>query len=123
VGMTSLVSTVRSQVLGRLARRIAGTGGPYAGLALLPDKVLWPLHRDGLDPVEQMAQRRGQEPVSRLSVPFGLRVWLVTGDEPVWTASATTSASSPARSASTSGRTPAAWVSPTRRCTPGCARC
>jgi cytochrome P450 len=84
VGMTStLVSAVRSQVLGRLARRIAGTGGPYAGLALLPDKVLWPLHRDGLDPVEQMAQRRRQEPVSRLSVPFGLRVWLVTGDEPV----------------------------------------
>jgi len=81
--MTSLVTAVRSQVLGRLARRIAGTGGPYAGLALLPDKVLWPLHRDGLDPVEQMAQRRDREPVSRLAVPFGLRVWLVTGDEPV----------------------------------------
>ncbi|MGX6606594.1 cytochrome P450 [Micromonosporaceae bacterium Da 78-11] len=80
--MTSLVSSVRSQVMSRLARRFAGSG-PYAGLALLPDKVLWPLHRDGLDPVEEMAQRRGQEPVSRLSVPFGLRVWLVTGDEPV----------------------------------------
>ena len=84
MGMTTtLVSAVRSQVLGRLARRIAGTGGPYAGLALLPDKMLWPLHRDGLDPIERMAQRRGQEPVSRLPVPFGLRVWLVTGDDAV----------------------------------------
>ncbi len=83
MGVTSLVAAVRSEVLGRLARRLAGTGGPYAGLALLPDKVLWPLHRDGLDPVEQMTRRRTQEPVSRLSVPFGLRVWLVSGYEPV----------------------------------------
>ncbi|HEX9999828.1 MAG TPA: cytochrome P450 [Actinoplanes sp.] len=76
------MSTVRSHVLGVLARRFAGAG-PYAGLSLLPDKLLWPLHRDGLDPVEEMAQRRTQEPVSRLPVPFGIRAWLVTGYEPV----------------------------------------
>ena len=80
--MTSLVASVRSQVLGVLARRFAGTG-PYAGVALLPDKLLWPLHRDGLDPVERMAACRDREPVSRLPVPFGLRAWLVTGYGPV----------------------------------------
>jgi cytochrome P450 len=80
--MTSLVSAVRGQVLGLLARR-AGGAGPYAGLAMLPDKLLWPLRRDGLDPIEQMAESQGREPVSRLPVPFGIRAWLVTGHEPV----------------------------------------
>ncbi|WP_312034338.1 cytochrome P450 [Actinoplanes sp. TBRC 11911] len=79
MSVASLVSAVRSQVLGLLARRLSGAG-PYPGLAMLPDKVLWPLHRDGLDPVAEMALR---EPVSRMSVPFGLRVWLVRGYEPV----------------------------------------
>jgi cytochrome P450 len=81
--MTSLVSAVRSQMLGLVARRFAGGNGPYAGLALLPDKILWPLHRDGLDPVPRMAQLRESRPVSRLSLPFGMRAWLVTGYEPV----------------------------------------
>ncbi|MEV4348412.1 cytochrome P450 [Actinoplanes sp. NPDC049596] len=81
--MTSLVSAVRSQVFGLLARRFAGGNGPYAGLAMLPDKLLWPLHRDGLDPVEEMAKRRDREPVSRLPLPLGMRGWLITGYEPV----------------------------------------
>jgi cytochrome P450 len=83
VSVTSLVSAVRSQVLGLLARRFAAGGGPYAGLSMLPDKLLWPLHRDGLDPVEEMGRRRQREPVSRLPVPFGIRAWLVTGYDPV----------------------------------------
>lgn len=83
MSVASLVSAVRSQVLGLLARRLPGGAGPYPGLAMLPDRMLWPLHRDGLDPVEEMSRRRGKEPVSRLSMPFGLRVWLVTGYEPV----------------------------------------
>ena len=81
--MTSLVSAVRSQVLGLVARRFAGGNGPYAGLSMLPDKILWPLHRDGLDPVPQMAGKRAEQPVSRLPLPFGMRAWLVTGYEPV----------------------------------------
>ncbi len=83
MGMTSLVSAVRSQVLGLVARRFAGGTGPYAGLSLLPEKILWPLHRDGLDPVPELDRLRAERPVSRLSVPFGMRAWLVTGYEPV----------------------------------------
>ncbi|WP_433291353.1 cytochrome P450 [Actinoplanes sp. CA-030573] len=81
--MTSLVSAVRTQVLGLVARRFAGGNGPYAGLSMLPDKILWPLHRDGLDPVPQMARWRAERPVTRLPLPFGIRAWLVTGYEPV----------------------------------------
>ncbi|WP_239132427.1 cytochrome P450 [Paractinoplanes durhamensis] len=74
---------MRSQVLGMVARRFTGGNGPYAGLSMLPDKILWPLHRDGLDPVAKMGQLREEKPVSRLPLPFGMRAWLVTGYEPV----------------------------------------
>src|SRR5690242_7028377 len=81
--MTAMVSAVRSQVLGLVARRFSGGNGPYAGLSMLPDKILWPLHRDGLDPVAKMDEWREAKPVARLPVPFGIRAWLVTGYEPV----------------------------------------
>ncbi len=83
MSVASLVSAVRSQVLGLVARRFAATGGPYAGLSMLPDSLLWPLHRDGLDPVAEMAAWRAKAPVSRLPVPFGIRAWLISGYEPV----------------------------------------
>ncbi|GAA0517055.1 cytochrome P450 [Saccharopolyspora subtropica] len=38
-----------------------------------------PLTRTGLDPVPELAQLREREPVSRLPLPFGVNVWLVTG--------------------------------------------
>jgi len=46
---------------------------------LLPDRTLWPLKRSGLDPVPEMRSVRSQDPVSKLKVPFGASVWLVTG--------------------------------------------
>src|SRR5947208_1503053 len=48
-------------------------------LSLLPDSVLMPLRRDGLDPVAELASVRESAPVSRLRLPFGLRAWLVSG--------------------------------------------
>jgi len=71
--MTSLVSAVRAQMFGMLARR----------LAQLPGGLLVPVRRDGLDPVDELARLRDTAPVSRMSVPFGLRAWLVTGYDPV----------------------------------------
>jgi cytochrome P450 len=52
-------------------------------VASLPDSVLWPLRRHGLDPVPELGRRCAEEPVSRLAVPFGVRVWLVTGYDEV----------------------------------------
>jgi cytochrome P450 len=46
---------------------------------LLPKSSLVPLHRNLLDPVDELGQLRDKEPVSRLKVPFGVRAWLVTG--------------------------------------------
>jgi cytochrome P450 len=84
VSMTSLVSSVRTQMLSFVARRLSSGGAGYGGfgLSMLPDKVLWPLHRDGLDPVARMTEWRTRKPVSRLPLPFGIRAWLITGFEP-----------------------------------------
>jgi cytochrome P450 len=80
--------SVRGRVLAWVARRYLARVttrdvDPF-GISYLPDSVLWPLRRDGLDPIEELARRRAHEPVSRLpSVPFGLKAWLVTGYDEV----------------------------------------
>jgi cytochrome P450 len=71
---TRLIRTLARLRLGR--RRSAGTD---ALLPMLPDSALVPLQRDGLDPVPELGQRRAEEPVSRMKLPFGIRAWLVTG--------------------------------------------
>jgi cytochrome P450 len=50
---------------------------------MLPDSSLFPLFRDGLDPVAEVGILREESPVSRLPLPLGIRAWLVTGYEPV----------------------------------------
>jgi cytochrome P450 len=50
-------------------------------MALLPDKALMPLNRDGLDPIPELGKLRETEPVTKLPIPFGVNVWLVTGYE------------------------------------------
>jgi cytochrome P450 len=86
MSVASMVSSVRSRLLGFVARRYAGdaSGMPFGGnLSMLPDSVLFPLFRDGLDPIAKVAGLREREPVSRLPLPLGIRAWLVTGYEPV----------------------------------------
>ncbi len=48
-------------------------------LALLPASVTMPLRRNGLDPLPALAELRSSRPVSRLPVPFGVNIWLITG--------------------------------------------
>jgi cytochrome P450 len=62
----------------RLGRWIVARLGPR-GLAVLPRSALLPLRRNRLDPVDELARRRAETPVSRLKLPVGPRVWLVTG--------------------------------------------
>jgi cytochrome P450 len=87
VSVASLVSRVRTSLLGLVARRFAGGSGGMAlsadTLSMLPESILFPLHREGLDPVPEMERLRTTDPVSKLSLPFGIRGWLVTGYEPV----------------------------------------
>ena len=82
-----LLSLLPPRILAWLARRYLfqaprnGVGG--LDLASLPDSVLWPLRRHGLDPAPELGRRCAEEPVSRLAVPFGVRAWLVTGYDEV----------------------------------------
>ncbi len=61
--------------------RSSKKGFDLSKMALLPDAALMPLRRDGLDPVPELGQTREQTPVSKLPIPFGVNVWLVTGYE------------------------------------------
>jgi cytochrome P450 len=52
-------------------------------LGLFPAAALMPLRRVELDPVPELGALREATPVSKLVLPFGVNVWLVTGYEPV----------------------------------------
>ncbi|MEU4745709.1 cytochrome P450 [Actinosynnema sp. NPDC023658] len=82
--MTTLAS-VREGLVAWVARRAAtrwvlGKIGSRA-LSLLPDRALVPLKRDGVVPVAELERMREAGAVHRIPVPFGLRVWLVTGQD------------------------------------------
>ncbi|MEV6968707.1 cytochrome P450 [Hamadaea sp. NPDC051192] len=70
-----------SRILAAAARRYLGRKGGFdlAKVGMLPDRTLVPLRRAGIDPIPELGAIRDQAPVSRLPVPFGLKVWLVTG--------------------------------------------
>jgi cytochrome P450 len=79
------VGFIRSRVVAWVGRRyLARTqknGLDLSKISLLPDSALFPLKRSGLDPIPQLAEARVTAPISRLKVPLGARVWLVTGYE------------------------------------------
>lgn len=54
-------------------------------MPFFPDAALMPLKRDGLDPIVDLGRKREEEPVSKLALPFGHNVWLVTGYDEVKT--------------------------------------
>ncbi|MBW4718262.1 cytochrome P450 [Saccharothrix obliqua] len=77
------LASVRDGLVAWVARRsvtrwVMGKVGSRA-LSLLPDRALVPLKRDGLVPVAELERMRETGPIHRLPVPFGVRVWLVTG--------------------------------------------
>ncbi|BFU46656.1 cytochrome P450 [Krasilnikovia sp. MM14-A1004] len=69
----------------RLAARAFAARMDLSDLSRLPDSMLWPLRRDGLDPVAELSRCREHERVSPLPLPFGVRAWLVTGHDEVKT--------------------------------------
>jgi cytochrome P450 len=79
-------SSFRLRLLGWVARRFAGKSGPLSfegTLSMLSDSSLFPLFRNGLDPVDEVGALRTESPVSPLPLPLGVRAWLITGYEPV----------------------------------------
>ncbi|GAA2658915.1 MULTISPECIES: cytochrome P450 [Actinosynnema] len=83
--MTATMAAVRDGVVAWVARRavakwLLAKYGARA-LAMLPEGVMLPLRRDGLDPVAEMEQMRADGPIHRVQTPFRFGVWLVTGEQ------------------------------------------
>jgi cytochrome P450 len=72
-----LVGLVTRWYLARAQRK----GFDMSKMALLPDAALMPLRRTGLDPVPELGEIRSREPISKVDIPFGVNVWLVSGYE------------------------------------------
>ncbi len=61
-----------------VARRMAD-GIDLRQLRYLPDSMTMPFMRNGLDPPPELARRRREAPVTRLTELFGRGIWLVSG--------------------------------------------
>ncbi|UYM06440.1 cytochrome P450 [Solicola gregarius] len=77
--MLNITSRVRAWVGRRLLARATRDGFDLSKVAMVPDHLLMPLKRDGVDPVPELGEVRDREPISKLSLPFDLNAWLVTG--------------------------------------------
>lgn len=80
--MVGLVDAVlvraRTSVTDYLVRRSGGVD--LSRVDKVPERLVWPLAREGLDPVPRLEVLREREPVARLTSFLGITVWLVTGD-------------------------------------------
>jgi len=77
--MRRLRPRVTAWLARRYLRRTRHEGFDLSQMSMLPESALLPLKRAGLDPLPELARMREQEPVSKLPLPFGVNVWLVTG--------------------------------------------
>jgi cytochrome P450 len=79
--MTNLRSRILAWAGRKYFARTQKKGFNLAKMSFLPEAALMPLHRDDLDPVPELGQKRATEPISKIPLPFGFNAWLVTGYE------------------------------------------
>ncbi|MFM9371021.1 cytochrome P450 [Streptomyces sp. Da 82-17] len=83
----TLRANLRSRIAARLGRkylaRIKKHGIGSSTISLLPEQLLMPLRREGLDPVPQLTRTQERAPISKVPLPFGMDAWVVTGHEEV----------------------------------------
>ncbi|MCW2787123.1 MAG: cytochrome [Marmoricola sp.] len=73
----SLLDSLKSAVMKRV---LARTGGlDLTKLDRIPDRLAWPLGRNGVDPTARLTASREKDPVQRLANLMGLEIWLITG--------------------------------------------
>lgn len=74
------MSVVASMAAAIRTRLIARSGGvDLSRLQSVPDRLAWPLLREGTTPHPRLARARSEDPVQRLTSFLGLDVWLITG--------------------------------------------
>jgi cytochrome P450 len=76
-GDMSLLSTVKTAVVRRVLARSGGVD--LTKLDRVPERLSWPLNRNGIDPTRRLSRFREADPVQRLVSFMGLDIWLVTG--------------------------------------------
>lgn len=83
----TLKATLRSRITARVGRmylaRIQKHGISSSLINRLPENLLLPMRRDGLDPVARLSARQAQTPLYQVPLPFGMDAWVVTGYDEV----------------------------------------
>ena len=72
-----LISSVKTAVVRRLLARSGGVD--LTKLDRVPERLTWPLNRNGVEPSRRLSRARDADPVMRLVSFMGLDIWLVTG--------------------------------------------
>jgi cytochrome P450 len=73
----SLLSSVKTAVVRRVLARSGGVD--LTKLDRVPERLSWPLNRNGIDPTRRLSRTRDTDPVQRHASFMGLDIWLVTG--------------------------------------------
>ena len=73
----SLLSSVKTAIMRRVVARSGGVD--LTKLDRVPERLSWPLNRNGVDPTRRLTRTREADPVQRLVSFMGLDIWLVTG--------------------------------------------
>lgn len=76
-GTMSLLSSVKTAVVRRVVARSGGVD--LTKLDRVPERLTWPLNRNGVDPTRRLSRTRDTDPVQRMASFLGLEIWLVTG--------------------------------------------
>ena len=77
--MALLLEAMRSRVRRALIARSPGID--LTRLDRVPERLTWPLKRDGMEPTGRLAEtREAKGPVAKVVTFLGTEVWLVTGD-------------------------------------------
>lgn len=75
----SIMQSLKSAVMKAVVARTGGVD--FTKLGRLPERVTWPLSRDGLDPTPRLTATRNADPVQKLTSFMGIEAWLITGYE------------------------------------------
>jgi cytochrome P450 len=79
VDVALLLEAVRSRVRRALIARSPGID--LTRLDRVPERLTWPLKREGMEPIARLAEtREAKGPVAKVVTFLGTEVWLVTGD-------------------------------------------
>jgi cytochrome P450 len=79
--MRALPSGIKRWLGRRAMAKVQSSTVDLTKLPFVPDSIVMPLQRAGLDPVPGMAAMREQAPMVRLAHLFGMNIWVVTGHD------------------------------------------